>query len=604
MQNINAYLIVNGKKSASFALEKGDEATLVFNIPRRFGAFNPVLTVTSDENGKSMRKSCDFTALKKGYDVYSTSFSLDSEGLYFAHLKFRGAWGDMNLSYNLTVYKKGYATPSWLRGGIMYQIFCDRFARSENHPVKVKKGAVLIEDWENGIPQFPEKPGDAFPNNCFFGGSLYGIAEKLDYIQSLGVNTLYLNPIFDAASNHKYDTGDYLKVDEMFGGDEGLDYLIAELKKRDMHIVLDGVFNHTGDDSVYFNRYGNYDSIGAYQSKSSPYADWYDFKEYPDEYECWWGVKILPCIKKNSKEFKKFICSGDGVAAHYLKKGVDGWRLDVADELSDEFLAELRTTSRAINKESYIIGEVWEDASDKIAYGKRRHYFQGQQLDAVMNYPIRTAIIDYVLSGDAGKIADTAKNLYRNYPKQVSDTLMNLLGTHDTERILNTLACDGSIDMTNRELSTYRMPSNVKKEAAERVRLAAFLCYTLPGYPCIYYGDEIGMEGGRDPFNRMPYSYQRADKALLAFYRKLGTIRTSLPCFADGDFEVITACDGLFAFRRDDTVCAVNLGASKIFVSDMPFFELVENDKGVLCDDGRYRFSLGKGKFAIFSEKE
>ena len=599
---INAELSVNGKITPSFAFEKGADSVFTFKVSRRLGGFNARIELLCDKSGAVTKHACPWIKMKQGYDYYRTDLKINEVGLYFLRFIIKTASSEQVQSFNITVYSKGYTTPEWIKGGIMYQIFCDRFAKSDTHPYKIKEGAELYEDWENGIPQFNEKPGDPLKNNCFFGGTLYGIIEKLDYLQSLGVTTLYLNPIFDAASNHKYDTGDYMKVDEMFGGDEALDELISELKKRNMHIILDGVFNHTGDDSIYFNRYGRYDSVGAYQSKESPYYDWYDFKDYPDRYTCWWDVKILPCIKKNSDSFREFICGSDGVAAHYLKKGIDGWRLDVADELSDEFLDQLRKTSHSINPESYIIGEVWEDASDKIAYENRRHYFQGQQLDAVMNYPVRTAIIDFVLNGNAERLAEEVGLLYRNYPKAVSDALMNLLGTHDTERILNTLSLDGSLDKTNRQLSTYRMPLLIRQEAIEKVKIAAFLCYTLPGFPCIYYGDEIGMEGGRDPFNRMPFAYSRADKSLLAFYRKMGAIRSSLPCFKDGELEIISAKYGLFLFKRGDTVCAVNTGASKILVSDTPFHEVICDDVSVPCDDGRHRYSLGKGKFAIFTE--
>ena len=596
-------LLVNGKKCLSYAFEKGAELSFTFYISRRLGLFNARAEIYSDSDGSVTTHECVWCDIENGYDVYTLNTSIDLIGLYYLKFKADSGSGEHLFEIQLTAYKKGYKTPEWIKGGIMYQIFCDRFAKSEKYPLTIKKGAEHYPDWENGIPQFPNKPGDPFKNNCFFGGSLYGIIERLDYLQSLGVNTLYLNPIFDAASNHKYDTGDYLKIDEMFGGDEALDMLICELKKRKMHIILDGVFNHTGADSVYFNKFGNYKDVGAYQSKDSKYYEWFDFKSYPDDYETWWGVKILPTIKKNSVPFREFICGSEGVAAHYLSKGIDGWRLDVADELSDEFLEQLRKTSHKINPEAYILGEVWEDASNKIAYDKRRRYFQGTELDAVMNYPIRTAIIDYIITGNAEKLAAATSLLYRNYPKFVSDAQMNLLGTHDTERILNTLALDGSLDMTNEELSKYRMSKDVRAEATARLKPAVFLCYTLPGVPCIYYGDEIGMEGGRDPFNRMPFAYAKADKALLAYYRKLGAMRVSLPCFKDGDFEVISDKDGLFLFRRDDTICAVNMSRSRIIVSDTPFFELIDDDAAVICDDGRYRYSLGKNQCAIFQNK-
>ena len=594
---------VNGKKSLSFTAQCGDTVKFVFYVSRRLGLYNVETELVLDLDGSTERANCPWEEMKNGYDIYTYETKTQKTGLYFLKLNANSSRGNQQFTTQLTVYKKGYKTPEWLKGGIMYQIFCDRFAKSEKHTLDLKKGALYYSDWENGIPQYPEKPGDPLKNNCFFGGSLYGIIEKLDYLQSLGVNTLYLNPIFDAASNHKYDTGDYLKVDQMFGGDKALDELIAELKKRKMHLILDGVFNHTGDDSVYFNKYGNYDSVGAYQDKSSPYYDWFDFKNYPDEYLCWWGVTILPCIRKDSDAFREFICGKDGVIAHYLKKGIDGWRLDVADELPDKFLEQLRKTAHSINPQSYILGEVWEDASNKIAYDNRRKYFQGTELDAVMNYPIRTAIIDYILNGNAQHLSAELTSLYQNYPKAVSDVQMNLLGTHDTERILNTLACDGSLEMKNSELAGYKMPKSKRLDAIERVKLAAFLSYTLPGVPCIYYGDEIGMEGGRDPFNRMPFVMERADRALLAFYRKLGAIRNTIPDFNSGEFEVITSNGGLLVFRRGKVICAINLGSSTMITSEKPFSDVIEGDCAVLCDDGRYRFSLGKNRFAVFSIK-
>jgi glycosidase len=460
----------------------------------------------------------------------------------------------------------------------------------------------MIDDWENGIPQFPEKPGDAFANNCFFGGSLYGIIEKLDYLSSLGVNTLYLNPIFDAASNHKYDTADYMKVDEMFGGEKALDALISALKKRGMHLILDGVFNHTGADSIYFNKFGNYNSIGAYQSTKSPYYDWFDFKKHPDDYNCWWGVKILPCLKKDSEGFRNYICGKDGVAAHYMKKGIDGFRLDVADELSNEFLYELRDTIKSIDTEAVLYGEVWEDASEKVAYGNRRKYFFGHQLDGVMNYPLRDAIINYVTTASSETLASVSSSLYYHYPKCVSDVQMNLLGTHDTERILNVLSGENTASLTNRQLSRYKLPKDSRERAIKLLKIAVFLNYTLPGVPCIYYGDEAGMEGGRDPFNRMPYPYGKEDTSLIDFYRALGNIRTESKDLRDGAFEILTAEGGLFVFTRNNTICACNRGEARNIVSDKPFKDIISGKTADANKSGQHIYTLETDAIAIFKK--
>lgn len=602
-------ILLNGKSVPSAAVPEHSSVTFRFNVLRSCGATDFRVYLRNDGNGETGELNAEWLTLEKGYDIYEARFKAEADALYFLSAGFNSPVGCQSFLFPdgadglpVTVYKKDYKTPDWLKGGIIYQIFPDRFAKSEKKKTAIRDGAVYKSDWYNDIPDYPEKPGDAFANNCFFGGSLYGIAEKLDYLLSLGVTTVYLNPIFEAASNHKYDTGNYFKVDESFGGEAGFKKLISEIKKRGMHLVLDGVFNHTGDDSVYFNKYGRYNSVGAYQSVSSPYFDWYDFKSYPDEYASWWGVKILPSINKKSESFREFICGKDGVVRHYLKLGIDGWRLDVADELSDGFLDALRAASREEKKDALIIGEVWEDASYKIAYGSRRRYFRGSQLDSVMNYPLRNAITDYLLSGNSEIIAKSAVSLYLHYPKDVSDVLMNHLGTHDTERILNVLAADGSLSMTNRELADYKMSASAREKGKELLKLAAFLLYTLPGVPSVYYGDEIGLEGGRDPFNRMPYPWGKEDAALLSFFVGLGKLRRSHSDFTDGTFSVIYEGDGLFVYRRGSLICAVNRGNARTLCSQKPFIDIYNNKKAIYCEDDLYRMQIKNGEFLVIKK--
>ena len=342
--------------------------------------------------------------------------------------------------------------------------------------------------------------------------------------------------------------------------------------------------------------------MGAYQSKESPYYNWYDFKSYPDEYSSWWGVKILPSINKTSEDFREFICGENGVLRHYLRLGIDGWRLDVADELSDGFLDSLRNAVKTEKSDALIIGEVWEDASYKIAYGSRRKYFRGNQLDSVMNYPLRNAITDYLLSGRSEIISRCATSLYLHYPKEVSDVLMNHLGTHDTERILNVLAADGSLSMTNRQLSEYKMSKSDKARGKALLKLAAFLLYTLPGVPSVYYGDEAGMEGGRDPFNRMPYPWGKEDGELLDFYISLGKLRRTHKAFTDGVFSVIYEGDGLFVYQRGNLICAVNRGGDRTLCSKSAVRDLLSNKESVLCDDGLYRIRIKSGDFLVFKK--
>ena len=599
-------VLQDDKNTDCFAFKKNSLCKFYFYFSRKTGVCSPHPQIIPAADGDVNSPECKWISFQDGYDIYYFEYRFAKSGLYFIKCPFSSVNGtdlfrfaDNRDTMNVTVYEKNFRTPDKFKGGVMYQIFCDRFAKSKKHTLPVKKSAVLYENWENGIPDYPEKPGDPLLNNCFFGGSLYGIIEKLDYLQSLGVNIIYLNPIFEAFSNHKYDTADYLNVDPMFGGNDALTELITELKKRGMFLILDGVFNHTGDDSIYFNKYGNYPGTGAYQSKDSVYHDWYTFRKFPDDYECWWGVKILPSIKKNSESFRNFICGENGVVAHYLSLGADGFRLDVADELSDRFLSDLRKISRKCCKDPLIIGEVWEDASDKIAYGSRRSYFQGKQLDSVMNYPLKNAIIDFMLSKDAEAFSERVISLYLHYPKQVSDVLMNILGTHDTERILTVLADAGTGNMSNAELAVFRLDGEQRERAFALLKIAAFILYTLPGIPCVYYGDEVGMEGGRDPFNRLPFPENKICTESLRFFRKLGVMRSEFFCFADGDFEILCSSESLFFFRRGKVYFAANAGNDKLLTSETPFTEYFSNTPAEPDGQGKFCFRLPSMGIAV-----
>lgn len=446
----------------------------------------------------------------------------------------------------LLIYAENIAASEKLKDGIIYHIFVDRFRNSGKCPVK--RGAVLDPDWHHGIPQFGEYPGADVKNNVFFGGDLYGIIEKLPYIASLGASTVYLSPVFDAASNHKYDTGDYLTVDEMFGGDEALAMLCREAEKYGIGIMLDGVFNHTGSDSIYFNKEGNYDSIGAYQSKQSPYYPWYSFKEYPDEYECWWGVKILPRVNSAGDDYLDFIC--EKVVPKWMNAGVSHWRLDVADELSDRFLDRFRESVRRCSADAQVVGEVWEDASDKVSYGRRRHYLSSGQLSSVMNYPLRSAVISYINSGDTESLRHATEGLYRRYPKHTSDTLMNFLGTHDTERALTVFGDSGYGELSNAELSVRHMDALAKERGSRKLLEAYAMICALPGIPCVFYGDEAGVEGYRDPFCRKTFPWNNMDESLVSAYAELGNFRKREKLLRDAYFEIISLTKEEFSFIR------------------------------------------------------
>lgn len=451
----------------------------------------------------------------------------------------------------LTVYSKDYKTPEWLKGGTMYQIFPDRFCKRGS--MTDIKGRIRREDW-GGVPSYKPNEKGKVLNNDFFGGNAKGIISKLKYLKSLGVTVIYLNPIFEAASNHRYDTSDYMKIDRYFGSKEEFDTLVERAQKHGIKVILDGVFNHTGDDSVYFNKYGNYSSLGAYQSKESPYASWYSFQRFPEKYSSWWGIDILPEINEQSPEYQEFIMGENGVLKYWLKSGIGGYRLDVADELPDFFLKKLRKSVKESNPNAVIIGEVWEDASDKISYSQRRAYLQGEELDSVMNYPLKDAIIGYIQSGKAKNLLHSVKVLIDHYPKQTLDCLMNILGTHDTPRILTVLGgiiCNNKDEMAQ---SNACMAPKDKQIALQRLRMAAILQYTMPGVPCVYYGDENGMEGHIDPFCRKCFEWNNLNEELISFYKTLGNIRKNHQnAFKKGYFQEIYCDNGFIFFKRVGT---------------------------------------------------
>lgn len=540
------------------ALPSGSTAVFRVYIARVYGVSDGELIIRSDsEFGREGCFSFPLTwvGLCSGHDIFETELCVSSlcptgGGLFFYRYELKTYYGTRYcvsdgfspLSVNalpserqLLVYDADNEI-TYSPKGIIYHIFVDRFRRSGK--CEIKKSSVLNEDWENGIPEYAKKNGDFLKNNTVFGGDLYGVAEKLDYIKSLGTELIYLSPIFDAYSNHKYDTGDYMKVDPSFGGDEALEYLVSEAKKRGIGIILDGVFNHTGDDSVYFNRCGTYPSVGAYQSKQSPYFGWYTFRNFPDDYECWWGIRILPRVRCDEPSYRKFICGEGGVIEKWMRKGIRGFRLDVADELSDGFICEIRETMKREDPDSVLYGEVWENASNKVSYGVRREYFRGKELDSVMNYPLRKAVIEYLKNGDYGTFRALINDVYGTYPPFAVRLLMNFLGTHDTERIMTALAGAPSDGKTNRELATLKMTSEERERGTKLVRLAFAIVFTVPGIPCVFYGDEAGMEGYHDPFNRRPFPWGRENCEISDFIRALSVIRAENDAFADGDFLI------------------------------------------------------------------
>lgn len=481
--------------------------------------------------------------------LYYYSFFIENTGYIVCNNMEMGELAEYPRDFLLTVSTADYSTPDWFKGGVMYQIFPDRFRKKGSTPDI--KGRVCRTDWD-GTPSYKPNEFGKVLNNDFFGGNLQGVIEKLPYLKSLGVTTIYFNPIFEAASNHRYDTSNYEKIDSFLGTETDFSALIEQAETQGIRVILDGVFNHTGDDSVYFNKYGNYPSVGAYQSKDSPYYSWYSFQDFPNKYSSWWGIDILPEVNERSESYQNYLFGENGVLKKWLRFGIGGYRLDVADELPDFFLKMLRKSVKNENPDAIIIGEVWEDASNKIAYSTRREYLHGKELDSVMNYPLKDGIIRYMQTGNARDLLAVIRLLIDHYPKETLDSLMNILGTHDTVRILTVL---GGITCRNKDEmaqdSAYLSPKN-KQKAIEKLKMAAVLQFTMPGIPCIYYGDEVGMEGHSDPFCRRCFPWDSHNSELTDFYSRLGKLReTYRDVFKTGDFADLYLDGGFFYYKRE-----------------------------------------------------
>lgn len=511
-----------------------------------------------------------------GLIYYYFRFENDGGGFYYGNNR-NGTggrcefYGNANpIPYQLTVYDENKIVPKWFGEGITYHIFPDRFCRLETPSEDAYRDRLrrIHENWDDNPDYGPVLvEGKEVWNRDFFGGSLKGIESKLGHLQKMGVSCIYLSPIFESFSNHRYDTADYMKIDPLLGTEHDFKSLCAAAKEKGIRIILDGVFNHTGSDSVYFNKEGRYPEQGAYQSKDSKYYNWYSFERWPEKYSSWWGVKTLPQVNESEKSYIEFINRAeDSVIKHWLRAGASGWRLDVADELPDEFIDEIKKAALSEKDDAVIIGEVWEDASSKISYGKRRQYILKNMLDSVMNYPFRNAVIAYLSGGRVEDFREAMELINENYPKEVRFSLMNILGTHDTPRILTLLGDPAAERMNRAEKTQHRLNETQRSRAKKLLKLGAAIQYTYPGSPCVYYGDEAGMEGWDDPYNRQGYIWGKEDAELSDWYCRLGQIRNSSNALTKGEITFLKTEQGLLVYKReydgDVVLIAVNAGNS------------------------------------------
>ena len=546
------------------AVGHGTPVHFRITLPRDLSCSAARLVVEQEGRGTSVLDMFWCGMNGNNREWWECHFTPEAPGLYFYYFEARTCRGIQRISrdgggtavfggndrWQLTVYDKDFTTPSWLEGGVMYQIFPDRFYASGQPKGGIPTGRTMHQAWGEQPAWAPNGQG-RITNTDFFGGDLKGAEEKLPYLKELGVTCLYFTPVFESHSNHRYDTADYSKIDPLLGSEQDLTELCAAAKKLGIRVILDGVFSHTGSDSVYFNREGRYPTPGAYNSQQSPYYPWYTFRQWPNSYDCWWNFDTLPNVNETNGSYNEYINGPQGIVRKWLKAGASGWRLDVADELPDQFLDRLHDAVKAEDPDALILGEVWEDASNKSAYGVRRRYLLGQQLDTVMNYPFRDAILGFLLGEDPGRFAEIVETIVENYPPQCLNLLMNHIGTHDTERALTVLGGEPAGNRGREWQAAQSLTPPQRETGVKRLKLASLIQYLLPGVPCLYYGDEAGMEGYRDPFNRGCYPWGREDQGLLAWYRALGKLRAQEKAIlAQGVYRTVKAEGNLLAFER------------------------------------------------------
>ena len=582
-------------KSIFGSIAAGDSLRLAVLMPRNFGCTKVTLVLHKDGQENQYRDMYWCGMNGDNEEWWDITISYPESGLYYYHFTYETPFGTGNIflrsagcgkiapegnEWQQTVYKKDFKTPDWAKSGIMYQIFPDRFNIGKNPPTDYPHDRVIHHSTSEQPVWKPNEQGKIL-NNDYYGGTLKGIEEKLPYIASLGVNILYLNPIFEAHSNHRYNTADYTKIDPMLGTEKDFISLCKAAHKQGIRVILDGVFSHTGSDSIYFNREGRYGSAGVWQNRECEYKSWFTFEEN-GKYKSWWGIDTLPETNEATPEFIEYIAGKNGIAHKWLSLGADGFRLDVADELPDEFLDAFCESVKAQNEDYLIIGEVWEDATNKFSHGGRRRYLTGDQLDSVMNYPFASAITTFMRYGVAESFMESVVSICENYPPQALNCLMNHVGTHDTARILTSLIYDGIEHKPRNIQAEYKLSPNDRTQATKLLKTATVLQYTLPGFPSIYYGDEAGVEGGGDPFNRTFYPWGNEDTDLLQWYKKLGEIRNNLTCLKEGKFIPYSAMLSCVAYIRDN-------GNEKIMViANMNYHEIDYN----LPEEFRYKTEL------------
>lgn len=593
-------------------LRQDEKCALTIKIPVHCET-EKCFVILEDYDGFLLKTPLFYIETIDNYEIYRGDVSILNCGLYYYYFNietrksrfnlFKEGYNQTNIEHGekwqVTCYDKYYDTPSFFKGAIYYQIFPDRFFKSGNPDLKDKLLPYTVHENTSDCPVYlPDKNGKIL-NNDFYGGNLKGITEKLDYIKGLGVSVIYLNPIFMAYSNHRYDTADYKRIDPMLGDEDDFKKLCDTAHKKGMKIIIDCAFSHTGSNSIYFDKMEIFGG-GAVSDPNSKYRSWYNFTNYPSKYDSWWGIDTLPCVNEMDEGFLDYIIfDEDSVVSKYLNLGADGIRLDVADELPDEFLSLLKARVKEINSDALVMGEVWEDASNKESYGVKRRYFVDSTLDSFMNYPYQNAIIGFVNEKlKAEDFANIVMTIAENYPKPVLDCVMTSLSTHDTQRIL-TVMSNPPHNLSRHDKARHKIQN--RSEAVQKLKMCAFLQFFLPGGASIYYGDEAGLEGFEDPFNRRFFPWENIDIDILAFYKEIAKIKNETEELKTGEI--------IFEFANKKTLVFKRFSNNKTYTviascDNNPFY--YETDKKIIfsknTDIEDRKINVFKNGFAIIEE--
>lgn len=452
----------------------------------------------------------------------------------------------------------GFDVPDWAKGATMYHIFVDRYCKGKDTKMQKMPNRTIHQKWNESPVLGPDKKGNW--NIDFYGGDVKGIEETLEYIKSLGVNVLYLSPIVRSQSNHRYDTADYENIDPYAGTNEGMKSLCEKAHKKGIKIILDAVFNHTGNDSIYFNQFGTYPTIGAYQSEKSPYYSFY--KRIcvwgVHKFKYWWDMPNLPECNGDSKEWREYIYGKNGIIDKWFSWGIDALRLDVADELTDEFIEEINKAVKRNNPDGFILGEVWKNPMRM----NREYISSGKAMHSVMNYLMIDALIRYYKYSDIWKLDNILREILTEYPTETIQTLMNFTSTHDISRAIEIFGCNAfqensewAWNLKNDSLEwikAHKMSTEEYKYGKMVYKSYIFALAFLPGIFSIFYGDEVGLQGIGNLANRAPYPWGHRDKDLLKFFRKIGKIRSEEKFLQKAEMKIVKIDHEQFVFERYD----------------------------------------------------